>query len=143
MLHITRDLPWTVMTFALAGLAFGCGEKAPETAPSTGPGPSAEPAAEAPAAKPAEAPAPAEAAKPDPKVLAALAKADAADGKADKVVSKCIGCRLGMDGDAQFATAVGDYKVHLCSTECKGAFDKDPAKAILALKLPEPTEQKK
>ena len=70
-------------------------------------------------------------------VLTALAKADAADGTVDKVVSKCVTCMLGMEGKAEFATAWGDYTVRLCSVECKETFTRDPEKALLALKFPE------
>ena len=74
---------------------------------------------------------------PSAEVLAALAKADGADGKTDKVVSKCVTCALAMDGKADHAATVGDYKVHLCSDDCKKKFDTDPDKALLALKVPE------
>jgi hypothetical protein len=70
-------------------------------------------------------------------VLTALAKADAADGTVDKVVSKCVTCKLGMEGKPEFATTWGDYTVRLCSAECKETFTKDPEKALLALKFPE------
>jgi hypothetical protein len=70
-------------------------------------------------------------------VLAAVAKADAADGTVDKVVSKCVTCMLGMEGKPEFAAAWGEYTVHLCSAECKETFTKDPEKALLALKFPE------
>ena len=70
-------------------------------------------------------------------LLAAVAKADAADGTVDKVVSKCVTCMLGMEGKPEFATAWGEYTVHLCSAECKETFTKDPEKALLALKFPD------
>lgn len=74
---------------------------------------------------------------PGAATLAVLAKADAADGTVDKVVSKCVTCMLGMEGKPEFAAAWGEYTVHLCSAECKETFTKDPEKALLALKFPE------
>jgi len=65
---------------------------------------------------------------------AILVTADAADGKEDHVVSKCITCKLGMNGNAAHAAKAGDYTAHLCSDGCKAAFERDPAKAILAVK---------
>ena len=65
---------------------------------------------------------------------AQLAKADAADGKTDQVVTKCITCKLGMNGKAAHAATVDGYTVHLCSSVCKTMFEKDPATALLALK---------
>jgi YHS domain-containing protein len=76
-------------------------------------------------------------AKPGATVLAALAKADAADGKVDKVISKCLTCKLGMEGRPENAATYGKYTLHFCSTTCKEKFLKDPEKAVLALKFPE------
>jgi hypothetical protein len=50
---------------------------------------------------------------------AALAKADLADGTADKVAQKCMGCSLAMDGDAAHAIEHEGYTLHMCSSECK------------------------
>ncbi len=129
MTGLMRVVPKTKCCLAglmLAVALAGCGEgEKPKT-----------PAA-AEQAKPAVAEKPdAKADAPDPKVLAVLAKADAADGKTDQVVSKCVTCGLAMDGKAEHAATVGSYKVHLCSADCKGSFDKDPAHALLALKIP-------
>lgn len=68
-------------------------------------------------------------------VVAKLAKADAVDGKADKVVSKCAGCSLGMDGVPAHALTVGDYTMHFCKAGCLAPFKADPAKEIAALKV--------
>jgi hypothetical protein len=68
---------------------------------------------------------------------AALAKADAADGTVDKVISKCVTCRLTMDGKPEHSVAYGEYTVQLCSPECEKTFANDPEKALLALKFPE------
>ncbi len=62
-----------------------------------------------------------------------LAAADAADGRTDKVISKCASCRLGMDGDAQHASMHAGYELHFCSPECKTRFDADPDKIIAKL----------
>lgn len=89
--------------------------------------------------KQAEAPAPAPtpsapAAAPSAETIAKLAKADAVDGKTDKVVSKCAGCALGMDGKAAHAAKLGEYTVHFCD-HCAGK-TKDVEKIVMALKLP-------
>ena len=84
-----------------------------------------------------EDPGPAATPQPSAAGLAVLVKADAADGAADKVVSKCLTCNLGMEGSAEHVATLGDYKLHLCSDECKAGFEADPEKALLALKLPE------
>ena len=70
-------------------------------------------------------------------IEAKLAKADAYDGTVDKTVSKCTSCRLGMDGSADHAFDFAGYKLHFCSEKCKGAFEKDATKKLLALTVPE------
>ncbi len=65
--------------------------------------------------------------------IAALVKADAADGKVDKVVSKCLTCGLGMDGKADHSTKVGEYVLHLCKEGCKKMVEADPEKALASL----------
>ena len=72
--------------------------------------------------------------KVSPAAVAALAKADEADGASDKVVSKCLMCALAMDGSADIASKVGDYTLHLCSDKCKEAVDADPEKALASMK---------
>jgi YHS domain-containing protein len=62
-----------------------------------------------------------------------LAAADVADGTADKVVSKCAACKLGMDGDAANASQHAGYTLHFCSEECKHRFDADPNKVLSKL----------
>jgi polysaccharide deacetylase 2 family uncharacterized protein YibQ len=76
------------------------------------------------------------AAKPSEVALAVLAKADAADGKVDKLVSKCLTCMLGMGGQPENAVTFGKFTLHFCSKTCKEKFLKDPEKAVLALKFP-------
>ena len=88
------------------------------------------------ASGPASLPAP-----PPPLVLtddirARLAYADAADGKPDHIIEKCVTCRLHMPGNPKFTVTVGDYHVQLCSVECKTAFENDPVKALVALSKP-------
>lgn len=70
-------------------------------------------------------------------VIAKLAKADAVDGKTDKVVHRCAGCALGMDGTPDHSLQVQDYTMHFCKPACLDAFKPDPAKQILALKIKE------
>lgn len=77
---------------------------------------------------------------PSAEAFAALAKADAADGKTDKVVSKCPTCMLSMDGSPDHAASHGGYTLHLCSEHCKESFEKDPDKALASLEFPEKTE---
>ena len=64
---------------------------------------------------------------------AKLAEADGADGQVDRVISKCVTCKLQMKGKPAHAATAADYTVHLCSAFCKTTFEKDPAKALLAL----------
>jgi len=73
----------------------------------------------------------------DKAVEAMLAEADKFDGQTDKVVSKCPGCALGMDGSSEHALEVSGYKLHFCADGCKKGFEKDTTKAILALTIPE------
>lgn len=108
------------------GLVAGC-EKS-QDAPKPGPASSAEPSG----AEAAEAAAPGGAG-----VEAILAKADAYDGTTDKVVSKCAACGLGMGGSEEHALATHGYTMHFCSSDCKGKFETDTEKAVLAMKIPD------
>ena len=74
---------------------------------------------------------------PSAAALALLAKADAADGATDKVVSKCVTCMLGMEGQPDHAATYGEYTLHFCSEACREHFIKDREKALLALEFPE------
>ncbi|MGW8179192.1 MAG: hypothetical protein ACWGQW_10600 [bacterium] len=76
---------------------------------------------------------PAKAAEPSPMALAALAEADAADGTTDKVVRKCLACKLAMNGKSEHQTTYGEYTMHFCTELCKMSFEKDPEKALLSL----------
>ncbi len=108
---------------ALAGAGVGCEEKGPPADGISAGQPEATPTVSA------------DDAEVDTKVLGILGKADALDGKTDKVVSKCAGCGLSMDGDPAHAAKIGEFTLHLCSVECKADFEKDPSKAVLALKV--------
>jgi len=68
-----------------------------------------------------------------------LARADAFDGNEDHVVSKCSGCALHMDGDAENTVEVGDYEMHFCSEYCAENFQQDLESKLLALSIPEAT----
>ena len=57
---------------------------------------------------------------------AKLAAADLADGKEDKVVSKCPGCSLRMDGHTDHTTALEGYTVLSCHEACAAALQEDP-----------------
>ena len=56
---------------------------------------------------------------------AGLAKADLADGNADKIVHKCAGCALSMDGDAAHSIETHGYTLHMCSAACKSHYEAD------------------
>jgi hypothetical protein len=62
-----------------------------------------------------------------------LAAADAKDGKVDKVVHKCAGCSLGMDGEEKWSLPVEGYTMHFCKQACFDRFKNDTAKEIGAL----------
>ena len=67
------------------------------------------------------------------KVAEGLKTADVADGTEDKVVHKCAGCALGMDGDAAHTIEHEGYKLHMCSAMCKTHFEKDLAANLAKL----------
>lgn len=71
-----------------------------------------------------------------PEVNAMLAAADAQDGAPDKVVAKCAGCALSMDGKAEHVLAVGDYDLRFCSAQCRANFAPQAAEKVLALNVP-------
>ena len=68
--------------------------------------------------------------------LVQLAAADAVDGTTDKIVSNCLLCGLGMAGSPEHTATAGEYKLHLCSVECKESFEKDAAAALAAVEIP-------
>ncbi|MBN4058845.1 hypothetical protein JYU10_00080 [bacterium AH-315-J04] len=69
------------------------------------------------------------------KVVAKLVKADAVDGQVDKIIAKCAGCSLAMDGSDKHTMPLAGYTLHLCSDLCKTSFGKDPAKKLLAIEI--------
>jgi hypothetical protein len=69
--------------------------------------------------------------------LAVLAKADAFDGAADHVVSRCPSCALAMEGSAEHTLQVGDYELHFCSDHCRGTFAEGAETALLAMSVPD------
>lgn len=79
--------------------------------------------------------APAAAAPNAAEITAKLAAADAKDGKVDKVVHKCAGCSLGMDGEEKWSLPVEGYTMHFCKQACFDRFKNDTAKEIGALKV--------
>jgi YHS domain-containing protein len=68
---------------------------------------------------------------------AKLAKADELDGTTDKIVERCPGCGLSMDGKSEYAVEVAGYTLHFCSESCKEDFTEDLTQAVLDLKIPE------
>lgn len=71
-------------------------------------------------------------------LTAKLAEADKLDGKTDKVIEKCPGCGLKMDGKSEHAFKVEGYTIHFCETACMEEFTKDLAKSIEGMEIPEP-----
>ena len=55
------------------------------------------------------------------------------DGAKDKIVSQCGLCSLHMEGSAEHTVQAGDYTLHMCSAECKDAWEKDPVASMAAL----------
>jgi len=70
-------------------------------------------------------------------VEARLAKADLLDGTADKIVTRCASCALGMDGTAEHALKVLDYTLHFCTPGCAQRFGENLTESVLAMKIPE------
>lgn len=70
-------------------------------------------------------------------VKAKLAKADTVDGAEDRVVSKCVGCSLRMDGLEEHSVELAGYTLHLCSDQCKQSFQDGAVDAVLSLAIPE------
>jgi len=125
---------WSLLLLTVALLA-GCAEQTTPPAEEAAAEPAPEPVAEevVPAAF-----------EMNPALEAILAKADLVDGAEDKVVARCPGCGLGMDGSADHAVHAGDYTLHFCSEQCKEAFSEDLAGSLMAMAIPEaeaPTEQ--
>ncbi len=112
---------WAAVLLVVCSVSAGCESKE-----------SATPKAPA-AKKPAAAQKPAAGATA---VVAKLAAADALDGKVDKIVTRCGGCKLGMDGKAELAFETHGYKMLFCNPGCKKRFAEDTEKEVLALTIP-------
>ncbi len=67
------------------------------------------------------------------RVKAGLKHADLADGTEDKIVHKCAGCALGMDGSASHVIDKDGYKLHMCSATCKTNYQKNLDKSLAEL----------
>lgn len=72
-----------------------------------------------------------------PEMAEKLAAADALDGEADKIVTLCASCALGMDGLSEHRLRVGEYTMYFCAEHCKQAFAEDVSKSVLAMEIPE------
>ena len=70
-------------------------------------------------------------------LTAKLAEADKLDGKTDKVIEKCPGCGLKMDGKSEHALEVSGYTMHFCAGTCQEEFAKNVTKSIEDLEIPE------
>lgn len=75
----------------------------------------------------------------NPEAILLLAKADSYDGEEDKVVGKCAGCALAMDGSKDHQLSYGEYKMNFCSQYCADEFGKETAAKIIALNIPDST----
>lgn len=88
-----------------------------------------------------ESPAPPPAPQPPPpseeEVRERLARADAADGVTDQVVRRCLMCNLSMDGRESLPSTHLGYTLRFCARGCKTRFDRDPARAVGALRFPD------
>lgn len=69
-----------------------------------------------------------------------LAKADLVDGTEDKIVHKCGGCALGMNGSEDHKMKAGEYEMHFCSSYCLDVFEKDVNSAVAQMTMPEEAE---
>jgi hypothetical protein len=125
---------WSLLLLTVALLA-GCAEQAT---------PPVEEAAAEPVAEPVPEEVVPAAFEMTPDLEAKLAAADLSDGAEDKVVARCPGCGLAMDGSAEHAAHAGDYALHFCSETCMDAFSEDMAASLMAMAVPEaeaPAEQ--
>lgn len=73
----------------------------------------------------------------DAEIVAKLAKADALDGTSDRMIMRCAGCRLRMDGSAEHQLKVAGFKMRFCSEACKTGFAENTAEKIRNLEIPE------
>lgn len=123
MLSRTRRLPLGGLLFLVMAVAVGCGGQEGETAHQAE-------GAESHAAETT----PAGDATVQAEMMTILAAADAVDGTEDKVVAKCAGCKLGMDGSADHALNVEQYEMHFCGADCKSRFEENTEQSVMAMK---------
>lgn len=122
MLSRTRRLPLGGLLFLVMVIAVGCGGQEGDTAHQ----------AEAAGSHAAEGHGDEQAVQTE--MVSILAAADAADGTEDMVVAKCAGCKLGMDGSADYALNVQQYEMHFCGADCKSRFEKNTEQSVMAMK---------
>ena len=108
---------------ALLALACSGGQETAE--------PAAEPAAQIPAEAPAD-----DHADSRETLMAMLKAADLVDGTEDKIVERCSGCSLAMDGKADHVLNHEGYELHFCSDTCQDRFADNTTEALLAMELP-------
>ena len=65
-----------------------------------------------------------------------LVAADKLDGTEDKVVHKCAGCSLGMNGKKEMAVEVEGFEMHFCKPACKQRYETDAKGELEKLKVP-------
>ena len=70
------------------------------------------------------------------KAMPLLAAADMLDGKDDKIITRCAGCKFGMDGSKEHTLEIEGYTLYFCKEDCKKQFAEDPAKSVLAMEIP-------
>lgn len=70
------------------------------------------------------------------KMAGLLAAADAVDGTVDRVVSKCAGCALGMNGKSDDTIKYEGYTMNFCAAGCRDHFNEDFKKSVLAMTVP-------
>ena len=73
----------------------------------------------------------------EPQVVAKLAKADEHNGTIDRMVTNCRTCTLQMDSRHEHVLQVSGYTLRFRAEHYKKEYQKDPAGAILALRIPE------
>lgn len=73
----------------------------------------------------------------EPQVVAKLDKADEHNGTIDRMVTNCRTCTLQMDGRHKHMSQVSGYTLRFRAEHYKEEYQKDPAGAILALRIPE------
>ncbi len=69
-------------------------------------------------------------------LVSKLEAADLLDGAADKTISKCYVCGLGMNGSPEHAAEYEGYTAHLCSEHCQEMFSEDPESIVSSTDVP-------